>query len=190
MNHQFLFPDSHILLHYKFFTDIDWCKIVGGDIVELVIPCTVISTLDKKKYDSSDSAVRERARKVTVRLLNHEDGSPIRERVTVSLLDHEPEIDFAQRGLSRESEDDRIIAEILIYREAYPDRQIAVITNDAGMTLKCKRRSIPILEIPEDCRLPDRLDAQAKRIKELQTRVAELESMLPELRLRFSHGED
>jgi hypothetical protein len=188
VNKRFLFLDSNILLHYKFFTEIDWRKMAAADTVELLIPCTVTGTLDKKKYDSADSVVKERARKVIDRFLTHEDGSPVQKNVTLSLLDHEPDTDFAQHGLSRESEDDRIIAEILLYREAYPDRQLSVVSADAGMTLKCKRRNIPLLAIPEDCRLADRLDAYSKQIRQLQSRVAELENAQPILRLTFPAG--
>ena len=189
MTKRFLFPDCNIFLHYTSFADIDWAALADVDNVELVLPYSVISTLDKKKYDSADAAVRNRARKVIAKLSSHEDGSPIRENVTLFLLDQEPIMDYAQQGLNHESEDDRIIAEILRYQEMYSDREIAVVTADGGMRLKCKRRNIPLLEIPEDYRLPDRLDAYSKQIKELQARIAELESTEPILRLTFPSGE-
>jgi predicted ribonuclease YlaK len=149
MSHRVLFLDSNILLHYTFFTDLDWPKLGDAGTVELVFPYTVISTLDKKKFDSADAAVRERARKVIAKLegISMLDNPRVRENVTFCLLDQEPEIDYARWGLSRESEDDRIIAEILYYREIHPGREVSVVTGDFGLKLKCKRHDIPIFQL-------------------------------------------
>jgi predicted ribonuclease YlaK len=65
MSKKHIAVDANVLLHYTFFTDIDWTSIIGASAVELIIPYTVISTLDDKKFDSSDSAVKSRARSVT-----------------------------------------------------------------------------------------------------------------------------
>ena len=189
MTERFLFPDCNIFLHYTFFTDVDWATVASVDGVELVIAYTVISKLDEKKFESADAVVRERAQRVIARFSKIEVGSPIRDNVTLNLLYHEPNVDYTEPGLNRDSEDDRIIAEILRYHQTYPDRDIAVVTADLGMKLKCKGQGIPVLEMPEEHRLPDRLDAYSKQIRELQARIAELEGAQPKLRLVFSSGE-
>jgi hypothetical protein len=77
-----------------------------------------------------------------------------------------------------------------LYRETHSGREIAVVTRDAGMTLKCRRYNIPVLEVPDEWRLPDRLDPQARQIRDLKARIAELESALPNLRLCFPDGKN
>lgn len=173
MPDQFLFLDANILLHYDFFDEIDWIKVAGTASVELVLPYTIISILDEKKYLSSDPAVKERARKVIAKLreLDRKDSSLVRNGVTLRLLPQEREMDYSQWGLNKESEDDRFIADILFFGQQHPCEKIAVVTGDFGLELKFNRHNIPLLPLAEDYLLPDRSDAQTKRIKELEATV-------------------
>ena len=90
----------------------------GASAVELIVPYTVISTLDDKKFDSSDSVVKSRARSVTRTFQKiAQAGLQVRPKVTLCLMTQEPSMEFENFGLNRYSEDDRIIAEILSFVE-------------------------------------------------------------------------
>lgn len=190
MGEMFLFPDCNILLHYTFFTDIDWPKLANADAIELVFPSSVINTLDRKKFDSADLAVKDRARKVILRLdeISDQESPQIRPNVTLHELVQGTEINYARWALTPDSEDDRMIAEILEYRATYPDRNIAMVTADRGVKVRCKQHHIAVLQLSDDYRLPDRPDGNAKQLRELEARLSKLESTKPDLKLAFPSG--
>jgi hypothetical protein len=60
-DHKFIFLDTNIFLHFQFFTDIDWAKLVGVKSVTLVIPSTVINAnqqLKKKETANRQKSCR------------------------------------------------------------------------------------------------------------------------------------
>ena len=190
MSQLFLFLDCNILLHYKFFVEIDWPAIAQANSIELVLPSNVINVLDQKKFDSSDSAVKDRARKVLARLekISTDDRHYVRKDVTLCLLDQVPETDPVKLRLNPYSEDDRILAEILKYREIHPNRNVAVTTGDFGFRRRLGARQIPILQLSDDYLLADRPNSDQKRIKELELQLLELKNMQHKLNLTFFDG--
>jgi predicted ribonuclease YlaK len=191
MSQLFLFLDCNILLHYEFFTDLDWLTIAKVNSVELVLPSNVISTLDQKKFESSDSAVKDRARRVIARLDKtiNQDPPDVRNNVTLCLLDQGAEIDYVKLNLNPCSEDDRILAEILNYRQISRSGHCCYHW-DFGFRLKLTNRGIPILRLSDDYLLGDRLNSDQKRIKELEAKILKLERMQPKLNLTFSSGKN
>jgi hypothetical protein len=184
-----LFLDTHVLLHYTFFTDIDWTSIARTSVVELIIPYTVISELDDQKFNSSDPAVKSRARSVTRAFKKiAQAGSQVKSNVALRLLSQEPSMEFENFGLNRFSEDDRIIAEILSFREKKPSSDLALVTADLGLTLKAKSHQIVPIEPPESLLVPDRPTPDARLIKELEAELAEIKNMRPQLQVRFGSG--
>ena len=66
---KFAFPDTMIFLHFQFFTEIDWNKVLQTNFTTLVIPPVIPKELDKHKYNHASEKIRERANKVTKKLV-------------------------------------------------------------------------------------------------------------------------
>lgn len=97
-------------------------------------------------------------------------------------------MEFENFGLNRYSEDDRIIAEILSFRGNNPSSDLALVTADLGLTLKCNRHQIAVIELPESHLIPERPNPDARMMKELRAEIAVIKNMRPQLQLRFSSG--
>ena len=63
----FVFPDTNIFLHLKFFDEVDWPAQLGADNVTLVLTQAVVGELDEKKW-SGTRREKARAQKVLKRL--------------------------------------------------------------------------------------------------------------------------
>ena len=179
----YCYIDTNTFLHYQMFTDIDWCDELGTSDVVLVVCPAVVRELDKKKLDP-DSKIREQARRVISKL--SKIGKPneecqIKPRVQLLLLSREPKIDWGLEGLGLDILDDRIIASILMEKDA--QGIVLVITGDLGLRLKAQAKGIPWRTLPDSLLLSitkSPLELENTRLKE---RLSRLENRLPELRL-------
>ncbi len=184
-----VFPDTNIFLHYTFFTEIPWDTIIGAAQVSIAISPVTIGEIDSQKYSGSSGRVRDRARKVTKKLGDLVDSAErVRPNVEIEFIAHEP-VDFDRYQLTRSSQDDQLLATVLQYREAYPQRQVMVVTNDVGLKIKAKSRGIQTLPLPESYLLTE-ADLNERRVKELERKVLELQNQTPSLRLEFVDGKD
>ena len=50
-----MFIDSNVLLHYRFFDELDWTTLIKADEVVLTICAPVIRELDRKKWSGHSS---------------------------------------------------------------------------------------------------------------------------------------
>ncbi len=148
-----LFLDTNIYLHYTFFAEIPWEKIVEAEEVFLVVPPIVLSEIDKHKYSHSSSRIRERAAKVARKYAELIDGDEhLRPGVRIVFQAVEP-TDFESHQLVRESQDDRLLASILGYMKENPTSEIILVTSDIGLKVKSKTRNIRTLSLPDDSRM-------------------------------------
>lgn len=187
-----LFLDNNVLLHYRFFADVDWAAIAGAQEVRLCFAYTVIKKLDEQKYASADRRVQKRARKVLSKLQQlHESPDPeLRPAVSVVFLATEPDLDFAKYSLRRDSDDDRLIAEIIKFQEGWSPESVFLVTDDFGLRVKSSNQGIRLIKMPESYRLPDPPDPKDQEIANLRRKLAELENRLPDLRVCFRDESD
>lgn len=193
MNSKTLFVDTHVLLHYRSIGEVDWPAIANTENVVIVVAPIVVEELDKHKATHPSKRLRKRAASVIrlfYKLSSASLEATLRNNVRVHFLAVEPLIDFRIHGLAPEVGDDRLIASILDYREQHPDATIGLVTDDLGLRLKSRRHTIDVLSLPESARLPEELDAQEKRIKELEEETRRLKDKIPSLKLCFDDGHD
>ena len=70
----FTFIDTNVLLHYRFFDEVNWAAQVGADEVTLVFAPVVFDELDKKKWSGTHKQ-KKRADAVLKRIKALKPGS-------------------------------------------------------------------------------------------------------------------
>ncbi len=191
--HKFVFLDTNIFLHYQDIDNINWLDVVAADTVTLSFPTVTLHELNKIKDSQYAPRIRKRAGTVIKQLntwYQSGDEPALRQGVTFRIEDREPLIEFAEHHLSREVQDDYLIATILMYQQQSSDLPIALVTSDAGLTLVAKagKRSIATFGLSDNFKLPDEPDPNEVQIKQLEQQIRELTSKLPKLSLTFQDG--
>lgn len=191
MSSKTLFIDTNIFLHYKSFDEIDWLSILEASQVEIRIPSIVIQELDKHKYSNS-SKLREKATKIIrklhnlVNLVDSRNNVSLRENIDL-YFDVENKVpDLKKLGLDYDSQDDRLLANIILYKNENLNTPTILVAADLGLRLKAKFYKIEAICLPDSLRAPLKLDENEKRIKELEREILELSRKTPELKLCFS----
>jgi hypothetical protein len=143
-------PDTHVLLHYKPLSDIDWTGVIGSSPVRLVIPLRVIDELDEKKY-ARRGELFDRARSVIRQLTRYLDGpGELREDVHIALVSSMDLDPLAYRQPPPPAD-----VEILDSCQALaayngPRAGARLVTGDLGMRLRAEDRGISVVGISED----------------------------------------
>jgi hypothetical protein len=192
MSFKTLFIDTNIFLHYKSFDDIDWLKILNVDRVEICLTDIVIQELDKHKYSPS-SKLRDKASKVIKKLHKlAEAGLKTNLKTNIDLYfevsNKSP--DFPEMGLDPNSQDDRLLASILLFRIENPEKSPILVAADLGLRLKAMHHQIENICLPDEFKLVAELDQTEKRIKELERENLELQRRIPKLELCFTDRAD
>jgi hypothetical protein len=192
MSFKALFIDTNILLHYQSFDEIDWLKILNVERVEIRLPNIVIQELDKHKYSSS-SKLRDKATKVVKKLHKLVDSGlkiSLKPNVDIYFEVDNKIPDFAILNLDPNSQDDRLLASILLFKFENPNLSVILVAADLGLRLKAKYYHIESICLSDDLKLPGELDQTDKRIRELEKEVLEFRRRTPDLRLCFSENSD
>lgn len=190
-----VFLDTNIYLHYQMVDQVNWLDVLQAQSVCIVMPPTTIRELNKVKDASPQPHIRKRAGKVLKRfteLLSKSDSGVVILREGVEILFHpdEPLIDFATHHLSREVQDDQLMASIIAYREEHGGEDVRLVTADAGVLMmgKAKRQGIRTVSCPDNLKLQEQPDPEQAKIRELQTELAALKNRLPKLHLEFENS--
>ncbi|MEJ7926712.1 PIN domain-containing protein [Sphingobium sp. AN641] len=181
-----LILDTNILMHFQRIDQIDWPDIADATECILLIAPVVIRELEKHKVQHSSPKLRERAGQMIAYLVDlSEQADPVslRKGTTLTFIDHEPLLDFAAQRLSREIADDQLIASALEQAEQSGD--VRIVSNDAGLGIKLRTRTVGLLRLPESLCLPSVEDAERKEVREMRQQLARLQSRLPKLNVLF-----
>jgi predicted ribonuclease YlaK len=186
----FIFLDTNIFLHYQDFDRIDWLKILGIDAGKIVIPPVTVRELNKQKDTSSRKRIRNRAATTLRKLFDWFEENrivSIAEGLDVVFEDRDPLIDFERFQVSREVQDDHLIASALMYQKETADAVVTLVTSDAGLTLiaKANRLRINAKKLDDRFKLPLEPDPDQQRIKELEQELRALKLTQPRLSLTF-----
>ena len=185
-----LFPDTNVALHFLPFEQIDWCALAQAEDVTLVLSSAFLRELDDKK-NSGPRHIKPRAKRFSSWLDSLQGSTPsVRDRVTLEIRVEEPELslDFAQHGLLPTVNDDRHIASMRIYRDAYPDIPCKCITADHLMMLKARAHGFEVLRPPEDARQrdePDERDQELRALRDENVKLQRRISPQPQFKLTF-----
>lgn len=192
MNFKTVFIDTNILLHYRSFDEIDWLRILNVDRIEICLPSIVIQELDKHKYSSS-SKLRDKANKVIKKLHKLADSGlkvNLKPNIDIYFELGNKSPDFTALNLDSCSQDDRLLASILLFKSENPEMPATLVAADLGLRLKAKYYQIEAISLPDELKLPSELAPAEKRIKELEQEILELQLRVPKLELCFSDKSD
>ena len=138
----FAFVDTNLLLHYQLFTEVDCHKQLGVADVTLILAPVVVSEVDEHKW-SGARREKARAKSVTKKLLSLGlSSTPVRLRpgVQALALDEEPsDALLAQHRLHARSNDDRLLASFLKFRDERPQARVLIISADGGLPFRVRR---------------------------------------------------
>ena len=175
----YLYLDANALIHCRSLRELPWRDLgIEGDIV-LAITETAVSEIDKHGYsDREYLAKRARSIKRLFRSLEKNGGNEqVAECVELALLPlHTPAAFNWVDGLSKESADDQLLAEILAHTIGLGDSK-TVFTYDSVLSYRARRlcevKKVPEswLRAPEESRLRSRLVEYEQRLKALESRV-------------------
>ena len=183
----FAFVDTNVLLHYRFFRDIDWAEELGADEATLVFAPVVVEELDERKWAGTRRA-RARAKTVLKALKGLGlSATPVKMRAGVQIvaLDEEPEDAlFARHRLQPRISDDRLLASVLTYAASQASSAvIMVLTADMGLSLKATTRQIAVVAPDERLRRDDEPDETERELATARRKLAELRAAAPKLEL-------
>ena len=187
------FVDTNVLLHYRFFRDVDWAEELGADEATLVFAPVVVEELDEQKWAGTRRA-RGRAKKVLKALkglgLSATPGE-MRPGVQIVALDEEPsDALFVHHRLQPRISDDRLLASVLAFAASQTsDAVIKVLTADMGLTVKAATRQIAVASPDERLRRDDEPDETERKLKTAQRELAVLRAAAPKLKLTLA-GEE
>ncbi len=141
-------PDTSAFLHYQFFKDVNWPKVVKAKEVRLVVPLLVIEQLDRQSYESRP--YKTRARAVLRSLHDLQEGLPtpeapanVRPRVTLQMLMDPP-------GHERADNEDDELLDRAEYLSGLVNGRLVVAARDLGMDLKARLRRFKSLYLVEE----------------------------------------
>ena len=142
--------DTNVHLHFKPFTDIDWCGVLGQEKVRIIVPLAVLRELDDKKNMArrpTGDRAGARLKAMRQRLAGRGAGpAQIRDNVTLEVLldrrGHQPHLNTDEEILDR--------TEALTSRKGGPVR---LVTGDLSMQLRAEARGLTVVELPDEERL-------------------------------------
>jgi predicted ribonuclease YlaK len=187
--HKFIFIDTNVFEHFPPLSDLDWLKLAACTSATLVIPQITIRELNRHKDKSERSRQKRRAANA-LRDLSSWSRSPapttIRPSVDLIFWPNEPLIDFHSFRLSPDIPDDQLLASAIEFakeKQLGPE-SVLVASADLGLEIKGRTQpSIQMLAMDETLRLADEMDPEERRTKELENRLRQLTSQIPQLSL-------
>jgi hypothetical protein len=178
------FLDTNVFLQCRDLKDLPWKDVAEGHDLRLFIPRTVQEEIDRQKGEGN-SRRGKRARSAST-LFRQIILSP---ELCVTLKEENPrvEVSFPETAATNSPNDrldltrpdDRIIAEIISYKEKYPTEMVYFLTHDTNPLLTCRRLGVPFQIVPDDWLLSPEPDPRDKKIKELEAKLTKLEKLYP-----------
>jgi hypothetical protein len=169
---------------------VDWCSIAGAETVVITIAHAVMRELNDHKDNPRSRKLRDRADAAIKELHARYKGQKpkqLRASVEIQFLAKDPTIDFVSYGLLRELPDDWLIATAIELAAQNSEDTVAIVTADFGMEVKASSL-LRVIQMPDSLRLPEELNSDEKKIKELEQKIRSIEDASPDLRLAFADG--
>ena len=186
----FAFIDTNVLLHYRFFRDVNWAKELRAEEVTLVLAPVVVEELDMRKWAGARRD-RERAKKVLKALKDLGlSATPVAMRpgVEIMALDEEPpDALFARHRLQPRVSDDRLLASVLAFKEAQSGAAaILVLTADTGLSIKAPTRQVAVAAPDERLQSDEEPDETERELVTARRQLAALRAVAPSLKLTLA----
>jgi hypothetical protein len=184
------FLDTNMLLHYPLPDQVDWPDLMKSKEVTIVLAPVVFRELNRHKDKPDSRRLRDRAATV-LRWFDTFVDDPtrlLRESVSLLLLPADPTIDFAANRLSRDLNDDWLLASILEFQAEFPQKKTVFVTEDRGLKVKAIGHGLNVARLPETLRLPDEPDEIEKNLRHAEDELRRLRNAVPDLKLAFADG--
>jgi hypothetical protein len=179
--------DTNTLLHYRRPDRLDWQPFVGSEEVVLVITPALIHELEQQKLANRSARLRRRANEIIQWLNGYlEQTEPIylSDQVRLQFYDESPRIDFTAHRLSERVPDDILIATAIQFSDQM-NVEVSLITNDTGLRMKLRSRSISAVKPTEEDRLADEPDETELELVRTRTELQRFQARQPLLQLSF-----
>lgn len=182
--------DTNYFLHFRSIDDIDWRKELGDTDTRLVITAICLRELERKKVSDPRLAARQRASSVIARLLELSDADEptTRSGVPVDFLAVEPVEVLNSQPLDRTLYDDVLIASAIKVKEGEPSAKVVIVSDDAGVLIKCKQFGLSRWRPTPQMRLSEPLDEDQRELRRLREENLRLLSAKPKLNLGLAGG--
>ena len=181
-----LFLDTMMYLHFVPIEQVDFCSLLGVEVVRILVPRVTFRELEKHKIGHTSTRIRDRSRQGLAFLEKHiKSGLPIRDGVSLEFIPHMPRLDMEQYGLNPGWNDDVLIASVLEYKTQKPSEQTLLVTDDGGARLTCHHLGVRTFELPEKYRLPIELDETEKENQRLRREIQRFQNALPKITIGF-----
>lgn len=180
----YIFLDTNIFLHFKFFVEIPWQSLYGESYLIVLAP-VVVDELDKHKRHPNGK-IASRAKKVLARFesIVSESGS-----FPLLYLAKRPALETFQRlQLDRQEQDDCILATIVEFSLEYEKEEIIFISNDTGPRFRASSLGIKTGQLQEEFLNPSEISEEQKQIQKLIQENNKLKNGMPKLALTFEDG--
>ncbi len=183
----YCFLDTNIFIQCQEIRDIDWKAELGASEICLVIAPVVFEELDVFKDNHKNRRKRDRARR-SIELVESILDSPhrlVRDGVFLDIAPDLYRMEFGAYNLSPEYNDDRLVASAIGWSHQHSDDDLILVSHDSGPRMKARQRELQVKKLSEKYRLPDQLDPRDKEIRELKSKLAQIENAQPKLQLGF-----
>lgn len=181
---KYIFLDTNIFLHFKFFTEIPWHSLFG-DPFQIVLAPVVVDELDKHKRHQNGK-IASRARKVLSHfesIVNEPDTFPLH------YLSKRPAVEtFQKLQLDMQEQDDCVLAAIVEFSLGHSDGEIFLISNDTGPRFRAASLGIETRQLPINYQIPPEFSNEQKQIQKLTKENNQLKNAIPKLSLIFENG--
>jgi hypothetical protein len=97
-------------------------------------------------------------------------------------------LDFGKYSLSRDLNDDWLLASILQFQISRPAEKTVLVTEDRGLRVKAMGQGLEVTRVPDTIRLPDEPDETEKKLRETEDELRRLRNAVPDLKLVFEDG--
>ncbi|HEX8523310.1 MAG TPA: PIN domain-containing protein [Tepidisphaeraceae bacterium] len=175
----YAFVDTNVLIHYHPLGDMDWCDICGVEEVTIVLCLPVLDELDKHK-NNLRLAERASKRVKEVREIKTKRDSKINKNVTLEIYSASMRATEFDDTLDPSNMDERIVQ---LVRKFAQERKadVALITEDIGMSVRADAHQIKVIEPPESQRLPNPMSDEQRQLLAVQREFTELKNRRPKL---------
>ena len=177
--------DTNTHVHFRPFTEVDWCSIFAAKRIRLLVPLIVLDELDKIKNEHKFSHIRRRAQTIANLLDNYIDEQlpEVRRGVILEFIEE----NTTAENLNLDYNDNKLIACLCSLKEK-KDSEVILITHDSGLTRRAKMRRLKTGKLPDDLKI-EFVDESDKKYKELEQKHRKLEKAAPDLQLKFENEE-
>ena len=186
----YLFPDNNLFIQCRPLQEIDWSEWASFEEIHLIVCRPVQREIDNQKNRGNDR-VGKRARKMYSLFrkiaLGANDYEPILETTPQvklfleSLAKPSPEL---EHRLDYSKPDDEIVGCLYRFRQEHPDKDVRLLTHDAGPIMTAKSLELPFIPVDEAWLLSPENTKTEREITRLKNEIDRLNRTEPQFQIR------